>query len=146
MLKEDFTPGQPISAIPADWFNAVAKILNHLKVEVSKDAMPMIEKPARPGKSNPWKILVPQGGGGGGVLGEFLIPGKIKIVKGGSAASPTWAIKQSWSKIVLAADGIKVSHDVDGPTGSEYASSIPLELHLDEHAEGVIKRKEEEAE
>ena len=43
-LMDKFNPGQPISAVPASWFNAVAHFLNNLigtmGIKVSRDAEP----------------------------------------------------------------------------------------------------------
>lgn len=55
-LQEDFNDG-PISQVPKDWFETVAKILNHLtgvNCEVQKTALP--------GLLNPWKINISAGG------------------------------------------------------------------------------------
>jgi hypothetical protein len=45
-LKDNFTPGGPISQVPASWFNAVARFLNNIVggygINITKDGVPTV--------------------------------------------------------------------------------------------------------
>lgn len=51
-IKEDFRQGAPISTIPAEWFNQVARFLNHMVGDGIQ-----VKKPDFPSVNNPVKIL-----------------------------------------------------------------------------------------
>lgn len=78
MLDDKFIAGHPLARLSARWLNTVARILNHLKVELTDDALPSIEKPAQPSAANPWTIRIPRASVGGGT-GEGGITEPIKL-------------------------------------------------------------------
>lgn len=51
-LQEKFDPNGPVSQIPLDWFETVAKILNHL----AAGGTVVLTKTPNPGKDSPWRI------------------------------------------------------------------------------------------
>ncbi len=78
MLDDKFIAGHPLARLSARWLNTVARILNHLRVELTDDALPSIEKPAQPSATNPWTIRIPRGGGSGGGGGAaFTLPSTV---------------------------------------------------------------------
>lgn len=47
-IKDDFAPGAPVSTIPAEWFNQVARFLNHFVgngIQVDKPDKPSLNSP-----------------------------------------------------------------------------------------------------
>ena len=82
-LKDKFNPGGPISQVPLEWFQDVARILNHLGGVNCR-----IEKTAVPSEGNPWQIIVEQAGLEGLPLHSAGTDGYVLTSNG--TAAPTW--------------------------------------------------------
>lgn len=87
MLDDNFERGRPLASLSARWLNEVARILNHLRITLTDDDLPSIEKPAHTSAASPWTIRIPRGNGGnasdpehgGGGTGEGGITKPIKL-------------------------------------------------------------------
>lgn len=64
MLDDNFERGRPLASLSARWLNEVARILNHLRITLTDDDLPSIEKPAHTSAAAPWTIRIPRGNGG----------------------------------------------------------------------------------
>lgn len=63
MLDDNFKRGRPLASLSARWLNEVARILNHLRITLTDDDLPSIEKPAHTSAAAPWTIRIPRYGG-----------------------------------------------------------------------------------
>ena len=63
MLDDKFERGRPLASLSARWLNEVARILHHLRAELTDEPFPSIEKPAHTSSSAPWIIRIPRYGG-----------------------------------------------------------------------------------
>lgn len=84
MLENNFRSGRPLAGLPARWLNEVAQILNHLRVELTDDAFPSIDKPPMPSAISPWTIRIPKinsSGVASGIPEGTEIPGDIGIAR-----------------------------------------------------------------